>query len=85
MARRGAGASAQVEDPDGDTLKFSLRGEAPTGLEIDPDTGLVQWKVVIPDKDVTYVFQVVAEDPEGGQSIQEITLKYSPEAQSSGG
>jgi hypothetical protein len=28
---------------------------------------------------------VVAEDPEGGQSIQEITLNYSPEAQSSGG
>jgi hypothetical protein len=69
----------QVEDPDGDTLMFSLRGEAPTGLEIDPTTGVVQWKVVIPDKDVTYVFQVVAEDPEGGQSIQEITLNYSPE------
>jgi hypothetical protein len=75
----------QVEDPDGDTLKFSLRGEAPTGLKIDPDTGLVQWKVVIPETEVTYVFQVVAEDPEGGQSIQEITLNYSPEAQSSGG
>lgn len=75
----------QVEDPDGDALKFSLRGEAPTGLEIDPDTGLVQWKVVIPEAEVTYIFQVVAEDPEGGQSIQEITLNYSPEAQSSGG
>ena len=75
----------QVEDSDGDTLMFSLRGEAPTGLEIDPATGVIQWQVVIPDKDVTYIFQVVAEDPEGAQSIQEITLKYSPEALASGG
>lgn len=75
----------QVEDPDGDTLQFSLRGKVPTGLEINPTTGLVQWRVVIPETAVTYVFQVVAEDPEGGQSIQEITLNYSPEDQSSGG
>lgn len=77
--------AVQTEDADGDPLRFSLQGEPPAGLEIDPATGLVQWKPLIPKGEVTYVFQVVAEDPEGEKSIQEITLKYSPAAQSSGG
>jgi hypothetical protein len=68
--------AVKAEDPDEDTLRFSLRGKPPSGLEIDAATGLVQWQVVIPKGEITYVFQVVAEDPDGGQSIQEITLKY---------
>lgn len=72
--------AVKAEDPDEDTLQFSLRGKPPAGLEIDAATGLVQWQVVIPKGEITYVFQVVAEDPDGGQSIQEITLKYGPGA-----
>ena len=72
--------AVQTEDADGDPLRFSLEGKAPAGLEIDPDTGLVQWQMVIPKGKVTYVFQVVAEDPEGAKSIQEITLEYNPGA-----
>ncbi len=70
--------AVKAEDPDEDTLRFSLRGKPPAGLELDPATGLVQWQVVIPKGEITYVFQVVAEDPDGGRSIQEITLKYGP-------
>jgi len=72
--------AVQTVDVDGDPLKFSLEGETPSGLEIDPATGLIQWKPVMPKSEVTYVFQVVAEDPEGAKSVQQITLNYKPGA-----
>lgn len=72
--------AVQTVDVDGDPVKFSLEGETPAGLEIDPATGLIQWKPVVPKSEVTYIFQVVAEDPEGAKSIQQITLKYKPGA-----
>jgi hypothetical protein len=34
----------QASDPDGDTLAYSLKS-APSGMEIDPATGLVTWDV----------------------------------------
>ena len=77
--------AVQTVDVDGDPVKFSLEGETPAALEIDPATGLIRWKPIMPKSEVTYVFQVVAADPEGGQSIQKITLKYTPEAQAPGG
>jgi hypothetical protein len=70
--------AVKTEDADGDPLQFSLRGEAPQGLEIDPVTGLIQWKPATPESEFSYIFQVVAEDPEGATSIQEITLNYKP-------
>ncbi len=72
--------AVQTEDADGDPLRFSLYGEPPAGLEIDPDTGLVQWQEVFPKGEITYDFKVVVEDPEGSRSIQQITLQYKPEA-----
>jgi hypothetical protein len=72
--------AVQTVDVDGDPLKFSLKGKTPSGLEIDPATGLIQWKPVMPKSEVTYVFQVVAEDPEGAKSTQQITLNYKPGA-----
>jgi len=77
--------TVQTVDVDGDPVKFFLEGETPAGLEIDPATGLIRWQPLMPKSEVTYVFQVVAEDPEGGQSIQKITLKYTPGSQASGG
>jgi hypothetical protein len=65
----------QAEDADGDTLAFSLQGEPPKGMVIDSQTGVVEWQVVIPEKPVTYVYEVVVEDPEGAKSIQTVTLK----------
>ena len=72
--------AVQTEDADGDPLRFSLQGKAPSGMEIDGETGVVTWQVVIPEKEVTYNYEVVAEDPEGYKSIQKITLQYKPEA-----
>jgi hypothetical protein len=65
----------QAEDADGDTLRFSLQGEPPKGMMIDAKTGVLQWQVVTPETPVTYVYEVVVEDPEGAKSIQKITLK----------
>jgi hypothetical protein len=68
----------QAEDPDGDPLLFSLGGQPPAGMEIDSATGVVLWQVVVPQKEVTYNYEVVAEDPEGAKSIQKITMHAGP-------
>ena len=68
----------KAEDVDGDTLSYSLQGKAPEGMVIDSKTGVVEWQVVIPAEPVTYEYEVVVVDPEGGKSVQKITLKNSP-------
>ena len=65
----------EAEDADGDTMTFSLEGEPPKGMVIDPETGVVEWQVVIPEEPVTYVYEVVVKDPEGAKSVQKVTLK----------
>jgi hypothetical protein len=68
----------QAEDPDGDPLRFSLEGVPPAGMEIDSETGVVQWQVVAPEEEVAYQFEVVSEDPEGAKCIQSITMSAAP-------
>ena len=68
----------KAEDMDGDTLSYSLQGEPPKGMVIDSQTGVVEWQVVIPAEPVTYEYEVVVVDPEGGKSVQRITLKNAP-------
>jgi hypothetical protein len=68
----------KAEDVDGDTLSYSLQGKPPEGMVIDAKTGVVEWQVVIPEKPVTYEYEVVVVDPEGGKSVQKITLKNAP-------
>ena len=68
----------KAEDMDGDTLSYSLQGKPPEGMVIDPQTGVVEWQVVIPAEPVTYEYEVVVVDPEGGKSVQKITLKNAP-------
>jgi hypothetical protein len=70
--------AVQTVDVDGDPIQFSLAGETPATLKIDPTTGLIQWKPVMLKSEVSYVFQVVAEDSEGEKSIQQIILNYKP-------
>jgi hypothetical protein len=70
---------AQAEDPDGDPLRFSLGGQPPAGMEMDSETGVVQWQVVAPEKEVIYHYEVVVEDPAGAKSIQKITMSVSPQ------
>jgi hypothetical protein len=47
-------------------------------MEVDSETGVVQWQVVVPERPVTYKFEVVAQDPAGAMSIQEITMGAGP-------
>jgi hypothetical protein len=68
----------KAEDMDGDTLSYSLQGKPPEGMVIDSKTGVVEWQVVIPAEPVTYEYAVVVVDPEGGKSVQKITLKKAP-------
>jgi hypothetical protein len=70
----------KAQDADGDSLRFSLRGNVPPGMQIDEATGVVEWKVVVPKEAITWEYEVVAQDPEGMKSVQKITLIYSPAA-----
>jgi len=68
----------KAEDADGDSLRFSLRGNVPPGMKIDETTGVLEWKIVVPKEPTTWDYEVVVEDTQGGRSAQKITLKYSP-------
>jgi hypothetical protein len=60
-------------DPDGDPLTWSLK-TAPSGMTIDPATGLVTWQVP-PDFTGKTSFTVCASDGHGGQAVQ--TFNFS--------
>jgi hypothetical protein len=47
-------------------------------MVIDSQTGVVEWQVAIPAEPVTYQYDVVVVDPQGGKSVQKITLKNAP-------
>lgn len=63
--------AVQAMDPDGDTLQFRL-SQAPEGMTIQPETGLIQWKVSLerPSVDVG----VVASDGDGAEAYQQFKL-----------
>lgn len=62
-------------DPDGDRVAYSLSA-APSGMRIDPDTGILTWKI---DEHSTGIHNVaiIAHDPEGFIAIQQFTLSIS--------
>src|SRR5690606_13176531 len=39
-----ANLSLQAEDPENDRLRYSLVGEPPEGLELDPRSGAIRWR-----------------------------------------
>ncbi|MAE66546.1 MAG: hypothetical protein CMJ18_19935, partial [Phycisphaeraceae bacterium] len=59
-----------AEDPNGDTLEFSL-GPAPIGMTIDPQTGLVAWQPEVDDVGMNGVVVKVA-DGRGGGAIADV-------------
>jgi hypothetical protein len=61
-------------DPDGDTLTFSLEG-APSGMTIDPTTGIIQWNIP-PEAKRIYSIRIVVTDGDA-KAFQVFTL--SPE------
>ena len=64
-----------AEDPDGDTLEFSLDA-APEGMTIDSATGTISWEAGEDQRKGAYEFDVIASDPEGAKAVQPITLTF---------
>lgn len=67
----------KAEDPDGDSLTFSLKS-APEGMTIDPTTGLIQWDVP-PDFKGNASLTLSVTDDHGGEAIQSFTLEMTQE------
>jgi hypothetical protein len=59
-------------DPDGDPLTFSLK-EAPEGMSIDPETGLISWSVP-PEFKGNAKFTACVKDGQGGEAVQQFTI-----------
>lgn len=63
---------AKATDPDGDPLTYSLKS-APSGMTINPATGLVKWNVP-PEVTGKTSFTVSASDGHGGEAAQTIAF-----------
>lgn len=62
-----------AEDPDGDPITFSLSPSSPQGMIIDPQTGLIQWKIGRNDAG-THTIEIIAADADEGRCTQKYTL-----------
>lgn len=70
---------ARAEDPDGEPVHYSL-AEAPEGMTIDADSGLVRWNL----EDAPageHRIRIRAVDTEGLEAFQEFTLTLAPAEQ----
>jgi hypothetical protein len=63
---------ARAEDPDGDTLTYTLEA-GPHGMAIDSQNGLLQWAIG-QDQTGVHRVRVNAADEEGMKAVQEFTL-----------
>ena len=68
--------AVRASDPDGDRLSFRLSA-APTGMTIDPATGVVQWTpaTALPDPQTV---RIVVEDGQGGIDSQGLPVDSRP-------
>ncbi len=62
-----------AHDPDGDPITFSLSPSSPQGMTIDPQTGLIQWKIGPKDAG-THTIEVIATDGDEGRCTQKYKL-----------
>jgi hypothetical protein len=67
----------KATDPDGDTLTYALKS-APSGMTVDPSTGLIKWDVPPEFKGKTPI-TVSVTDGHGGEALQSLTLEIRPE------
>jgi hypothetical protein len=67
----------KATDPDGDTLIYSLKS-APSGMTIDPSTGLIKWDVPLEFTGKTSLV-ISVNDGHGGEAEQKFNLKIIPE------
>ena len=63
----------KATDPDGDTLTYSLKS-APSGMTINPSTGLIKWNVP-PEVTGKTSFTVTVADGHGGEAAQTIVFE----------
>lgn len=63
----------RATDPDNDTLSFHLRS-GPSGMTVDPSTGVVRWPVP-PDFKGTFKYAFTVKDGHGGEATQEFTAE----------
>jgi Putative Ig domain len=64
--------SVQAIDDDKDSLKYLLES-APSGMTIDPATGIISWQVA-PDVKGTHRVRVLVQDSQGGSAFQDFDL-----------
>ena len=62
-----------AEDSDGDPIIYSL-SSAPEGMTIDPESGLIRWKVTRKDKGIHPIEITVAND-DGAKTMQRYDLR----------
>lgn len=67
----------RATDPEGDPLKYSLK-QAPEGMTINADTGLIQWDVPADFKDKAQVTVLVTDDKEG-EAVESFIFETSTE------
>ena len=62
-----------ANDPDQDTLVFSLSPSSPEGITVDPSNGVIKWKI---PKDLTgrYPIEIIVSDGCGGRCSQSFNL-----------
>jgi hypothetical protein len=67
----------KASDPDGDPLSYSLK-TAPSGMTIDPSTGLIKWNVPPSFAGKTAITTSVT-DGQGGETLQSFNLEIKPD------
>ncbi len=70
------GYDIEADDPDGDALAFSL-DQAPTGMDVDPVSGLIEWTPASTQVGASTV-TVRVTDPEGLSDTQSYTIEAAP-------
>lgn len=65
-----------ANDPDDDTFTYRLE-EAPDGMTIDEDTGLIEWSLIeaTPGE---HTIAIIVADPDGAEAAQEYILTLQP-------
>lgn len=63
----------QANDPDNDSLTYTLKS-GPKGMEIEKNTGLIQWGIQEEDKGRKQPVEIEVSDSEGAKSFQRYTL-----------
>ena len=82
QAGRNVGNLMTANDRDGDTLVYSLTGADGVYFAIDPSTAQIKSKFVLDyESKSSYVFQVKAVDPSGGEATMEVTVYLSDESE----